>query len=243
MSPRPPFVAGVRAAAAALLVAGCAGLATNTAEIPSGTSVEEAMERINARPLSRETIALGEQSGLEFTVLEYRFADGAGARPQRQWLMFDGNGFVGSGRGTAREARARAYDLYYASLSEHGVMSRAQGERAMLDELREIYGNDLNRSVERYLERRAAIHARVDEGQLSPDEALRKTDAALIELAGHQAAAEAAEGTERPERWQALEALGLGRQRDLGPARRALTGSGDRCWKPDDAYQTMGRCG
>ena len=210
----------IRVAGAAGLILGVAafitacGPAPKSVDLTSGTSKEEVLAKIKAKPMSTRTFAVADYPGLTFTIYEYRFANENGDGTRNEWLMFDRNGFVGRGPGDARDAQSRAYDLFYTAMAAHGALKRSEAEAALLRKLRRVFGGRLNRRAEYYLNRRHAIYLKLEAEKITRKEAEGQLRTLTVSTVGNRRVAKGGAIT----RWQTLEIIGIGGARRLPDA-------------------------
>lgn len=209
---RPAFAAGLALGLIALLSA--CGPAPKSVHLASGTPREEVLAKIKAAPISKQTFAIADHPGLSFTIYEYRFANEDGDGTRSEWLMFDRNGFVGRGPGDSRDARARAFELYYTAMAAHGALKKSEAEAALLGQLRQVFGGRLNRRAEYYLAQRQALYQDLEAEKIKREEADERLRELTVSIVGSRSAAK--DG--KIDRWQTLEIIGLGGARRLPDA-------------------------
>ncbi len=197
----------------AMLIAGC-GPVSKSVPLASGTPKEVVLAKIKAAPISKQTFAVANHPGLTFTIYTYRFAKEDGDGTRTEWLMFDRNGFVGRGPGDARDARARAFELYYTAMAAHGALKKSEAEAALLGQLRQVFGGRLNRRAEYYLAQRQALYQDLEAEKIKREEADERLRKLTVSIVGSRRIAE--DGT--IDRWQTLEIIGLSGARRLPDA-------------------------
>ena len=162
--------------ATALMLSACTQTTLPGEGIRSGLEKDQLVRLVGRKPSKSTVFTLqgraGQgQAGATYEALEYYLAKSKKSPELKYWFLFGQQGLIGYGRGSAANARSLAYDSYFAWLTVHGLMPRAEAERRLLARLERLYGMHLNPLVGAYFKERIAVMATVDKKKIAADKA------------------------------------------------------------------------